>query len=98
MNFAANMLGLDNAVTPMGSRRMERMQQLNEQKERASDPMIMFLVINIGAYSDPGEHIGLPGAVGCRPTGRCLHSDLAGYFFSTMGRSAGHLSGAEDQV
>jgi spore maturation protein SpmA len=46
MNFAANMLGLDNAATPMGLKAMERMQQLNEQKERASDPMIMFLVIN----------------------------------------------------
>lgn len=46
MNIAANMLGLDNAATPMGLKAMERMQVLNAQKERASDSMIMFLVLN----------------------------------------------------
>lgn len=46
MNIAANMLGLDNAATPMGLKVMERMQLLNDNKERASDAMIMFLVLN----------------------------------------------------
>ena len=46
MNIAANMLGLDNAATPMGLKAMKEMQDLNEKKERASNPMIMFLVLN----------------------------------------------------
>lgn len=46
MNIAANMLGLDNAATPLGLKAMEQMQQLNERKDTASNPMIMFLVLN----------------------------------------------------
>ncbi len=46
MNFAANMLGLDNAATPMGLKAMQQMQQLNPQKEAASNAQIMFLVLN----------------------------------------------------
>lgn len=46
MNIAANMLGLDNAATPMGLRAMEQMQELNPKKDTATNPMIMFLVLN----------------------------------------------------
>lgn len=46
MNIAANMLGLDNAATPLGLRAMEQLQQLNPKKDTASNPMIMFLVLN----------------------------------------------------
>lgn len=46
MNISANMLGLDNAATPMGLKAMEQLQELNPQKEKASDAMIMFLVLN----------------------------------------------------
>ncbi len=46
MNFAANMLGLDNAATPMGLKAMDEMQSVNPQKDRASDAQIMFLVLN----------------------------------------------------
>ncbi|MGN1263762.1 MAG: nucleoside recognition domain-containing protein, partial [Prevotella sp.] len=46
MNIAANMLGLDNAATPLGLKAMEQMQTLNTQKDTASNPMIMFLVLN----------------------------------------------------
>ncbi len=46
MNFAANMLGLDNAATPMGLKAMGELQELNTNKETASNSMIMFLVIN----------------------------------------------------
>ena len=46
MNIAANMLGLDNAATPLGLKAMEQLQQLNPQKERATNSMIMFLVLN----------------------------------------------------
>ncbi len=46
MNIAANMLGLDNAATPLGLKAMEQMQELNSRKDTASNPMIMFLVLN----------------------------------------------------
>lgn len=46
MNIAANMLGLDNAATPLGLRAMEQLQELNPKKDTATNPMIMFLVLN----------------------------------------------------
>lgn len=46
MNIAANMLGLDNAATPLGLKAMEQMQTLNTRKDTATNPMIMFLVLN----------------------------------------------------
>ena len=46
MNLSANMLGLDNAATPMGLKAMEGLQELNTQKDTASNSMIMFLVMN----------------------------------------------------
>ena len=46
MNIAANMLGLDNAATPLGLRAMEQLQSLNKKKDTATNPMIMFLVLN----------------------------------------------------
>lgn len=46
MNLSANMLGLDNAATPMGLKAMKELQELNPKKDTASNPMIMFLVIN----------------------------------------------------
>ena len=46
MCISANLLGLDNAATPMGLKAMKELQELNTQKDSASDPMIMFLCIN----------------------------------------------------
>ena len=46
MNIAANMLGLDNAATPLGLKAMEGLQELNTKKDTASNAMIMFLVLN----------------------------------------------------
>ncbi|HQB28709.1 MAG TPA: nucleoside recognition domain-containing protein [Paludibacter sp.] len=46
MNISANMLGLDNAATPMGLKAMKELQEINPKKDRASNPMIMFLVLN----------------------------------------------------
>ena len=46
MNIAANMMGLDNAATPLGLKAMEQLQTLNPNKETATNPMIMFLVLN----------------------------------------------------
>ena len=46
MNIAANMLGLDNAATPLGLKAMEQLQTLNPKKDTATNPIIMFLVLN----------------------------------------------------
>ena len=46
MNLSANLLGLDNAATPMGLKAMQQLQDLNPEKERASNSMVMFLCIN----------------------------------------------------
>ncbi len=46
MNISANMLGLDNAATPFGLKAMQELQEINPNKEQASNPMIMFLVLN----------------------------------------------------
>lgn len=46
MNLAANMLGLDNAATPLGLKAMNQLQELNPVKDTATNPMIMFLVLN----------------------------------------------------
>ena len=46
LNFSANFLGLDNAATPVGLQAMQQMQELNPKKDTASNPMIMFLVLN----------------------------------------------------
>ena len=51
MNMAANMLGLDNAATPLGLKAMQQMQELNPDKDTASDDMILFLVINTSAVT-----------------------------------------------
>ncbi len=46
MNFSANMLGLDNAATPLGLKAMKELQEINPTKDRASNAQIMFLVLN----------------------------------------------------
>ena len=51
MNIAANMLGLDNAATPMGIKAMQEMQKINPHPEQASNPQILFLVINTSSVT-----------------------------------------------
>lgn len=51
MNIAANVLGLDNAATPMGLKVMEQLQEVNPHKDRASDAQILFMVINSSAVT-----------------------------------------------
>jgi spore maturation protein SpmA len=51
MNMAANILGLDNAATPMGLKAMEQLQEHNKQKDTASNAQIMFIVINASAIT-----------------------------------------------
>src|SRR5262245_18243091 len=45
-NFSANMLGLDNAATPLGLKAMQELQEVNDKKDTSSNAMIMFIVLN----------------------------------------------------
>lgn len=51
MNFSANMLGLDNAATPLGLKAMKELQEINPQKDTASNAQIMFLVLNASSLT-----------------------------------------------
>ena len=51
MNIAANILGLDNAATPMGLKAMEQLQDVNKNKQKASDAMVLFMVINASSVT-----------------------------------------------
>src|SRR3954468_242590 len=51
MNYSANMLGLDNAATPLGLKAMNELQEINPDKSRASDAMIMFLTLNTAGFT-----------------------------------------------
>ena len=66
MNISANMLGLDNAATPVGLKAMQELQSINKQKDTASNSMIMFLVLNTSSLMI--IHHGIQGKVWrCRP-------------------------------
>ncbi len=70
MNFSANALGLANAATPIGIKAMEGLQELNKEKESASDPMCTLLAMNTAGFQlIPATVIALLAASGCeRPT------------------------------
>ena len=51
LNFAANMLGLDNAATPLGIKAMQELQTLNGEKDKASNAMCMFLALNVSSLT-----------------------------------------------
>lgn len=85
MNIAANMLGLDNAATPMGLKAMERMQEINDNKDRASDAMIMFLVLNTsGLTLVPVSVLVYRAQMGAAQPADVFIPILLATFFSTM--------------
>jgi spore maturation protein SpmA len=85
MNFSANMLGLDNAATPLGLKAMNEMQELNPDKETASNAQIMFLVLNTSGLSIIPLTILIDRSVvgAANPTDVFIPIMLA-TFFSTM--------------
>ena len=87
MNFSANMLGLDNAATPLGLKAMEQLQDLNQEKETASNAMIMFLVLNTsGLTLIPISVMALRGAEGAaNPTDVFIPILLATFCASIAG-------------
>jgi spore maturation protein A len=64
LNMSANMLGLGNAATPLGLKAMEELQELNEQKDTATNSMVMFLAINTSSVQIilPATVVALMGA------------------------------------
>ncbi len=85
MNIAANMLGLDNAATPMGLKAMEQLQGLNKKKDTASNPMIMFLVLNTsGLTLIPISIMVYRAQMGAADPSDIFLPILLATFFSTM--------------
>ena len=85
MNLAANMLGLDNAATPLGLKAMEGLQELNPRKDTASNPMIMFLVLNTsGLTIIPISIMVYRAQMGAAPPTDVFVPILLATFFSTL--------------
>lgn len=85
MNIAANMLGLDNAATPLGLKAMERLQTLNPRKDTASNPMIMFLVLNTsGLTLIPVSILVYRSQLGAQQPTDVFIPILLATFFSTL--------------
>ena len=85
MNLAANMLGLDNAATPLGLKAMNQLQELNAEKETASNSMIMFLVLNAsGLTLIPVSIMVYRTQLGAADPSDIFVPILLATFFSTM--------------
>jgi spore maturation protein SpmA len=90
MNISANMLGLDNAATPIGLKAMKELQEINPDKEKASDPMIMFLVLNTSGLTIlPVSIMVYRAQMGAANPSDIFLPILLATFFSTL---AGFLS------
>ncbi len=85
MNVSANLLGLGNAATPLGLKAMKEMQELNPNKDTASNPMIMFLVLNTsGLTLVPVSIMVLRAQLGAANASDVFLPILLATFFSTM--------------
>ena len=85
MNVAANMLGLDNAATPLGLKAMEQLQELNPKKDTATNPMIMFLVLNTsGLTLIPVSIMAYRAQMGAAQPTDIFVPILLATFFSTL--------------
>ncbi|MFZ4454764.1 MAG: nucleoside recognition domain-containing protein [Bacteroidales bacterium] len=85
MNVSANLLGLGNAATPLGLKAMKEMQEFNSDKESASNPMIMFLVLNTsGLTLVPVSIMVLRAQMGAATASDVFLPILLATFFSTM--------------
>jgi spore maturation protein SpmA len=85
MNLASNMLGLDNAATPLGLKAMNQLQEINPDKSRASNPMIMFLVLNTsGLTIIPVSIMVYRAQLGAADPSDIFIPILLSTFFSTM--------------
>jgi spore maturation protein A len=81
MSIAANMLGLNNAATPLGIKAMEELQSLNDQKDTATNPMVTFMAVNTASVQFiPATMIGVLAAAGSvNPTAIIAPSIVVGF-------------------
>jgi len=85
MNFSANVLGLNNAATPLGLKAMESLQEVNPDKERASNAQIMFLVLNTSSLTViPVSIIAYRAQAGAENPADIFIPILIATFFSTL--------------
>lgn len=85
MNFSANILGLDNAATPLGLKAMEELQTLNKKKDTASNAQIMFLVLNTSSLTIlPISILAIREASGATNPADVLIPIILATFFSTL--------------
>lgn len=85
MNFSANMLGLDNAATPLGLKAMKELQEINPQKDTASNAQIMFLVLNASSLVlIPTSIMAFRKAAGAADPSDVFVPCLLATFFSTL--------------
>lgn len=86
MNFAANMLGLDNAATPVGLKAMSELQELNSDKSKASNAMIMFVVLGVsGLTIIPTTIMAYRAQMGATNPADVFLPLLIATYFSTLG-------------
>lgn len=85
MNVAANILGLGNAATPLGLKAMSELQKLNEQKDTATNAMVMFLAINTSSVTlIPATTIGILSAAGGTNTTNIIGPTIIATAVSTI--------------
>jgi spore maturation protein A len=85
MSIAANMLGLNNAATPLGIKAMEELQSLNPEKETASNPQVTFMALNTsGVQLIPATMIGVLAAAGSINPTAIISTSLVATFIGTM--------------
>jgi spore maturation protein SpmA len=86
MNFSANMLGLDNAATPLGLKAMNELQSLNKEEDTASNAMIMFIVLNTsGLTLVPVSVMAIRAAQGASNPADIFLPILLATYFATLG-------------
>ena len=85
LSIAANMLGLNNAATPLGIKAMEELQTLNEQKDTATNPMVTFMALNTsGVQLIPTTMIGVLAAAGAVNPTAIIAPALVATFIGTV--------------
>jgi spore maturation protein A len=85
LSLAANMLGLNNAATPLGIKAMEELQELNPEKETASNAMVTFMVLNTGGFQFiPATIIAVLAASGSKQPTAIISTTIAATLCGTI--------------
>ena len=85
MSIAANMLGLNNAATPLGIKAMEELQSLNPNKDTATNPMVTFMALNTsGVQLIPATMIGVLAAAGSTNPTAIIGPSIVATFIGTV--------------